>query len=157
MTQPISDDEVYLDESPALFDEEGGEDYDDGFDSLIPVNDHQVACSGSDLIDMLNFDEAVDEAGDALFQRLGLTYTLEKDDCCDFELRRFNELSEDAYYLITFSPQTDLEDFSMVDARSIEEISEQCYCDLADAANETPCDGNCDECDQDCIGKQPIE
>ncbi len=147
MTQRPEDDR-----EPLFVDDEEAD-----FDSLLPVNDHQLACVGSDLIDMLNFDEAVDEAGDELFKRLGLTYVLEHDDLCDFDIRHFNELSEEAYYLITFGPETDLEDFSIADAIAIEEISEECYADLLEAADETPCDGNCDDCDQDCIGKQPIE
>ncbi len=134
------------------------DDTEDIFASLIPVNDHQIACAGIELIDLLNYSEEVDEADESYFTRLGLTYKWVEDDFCPEEkLRVFAELSDEAYYLLTFTDETDLTDFSMLNLLSIEEIPEQTYHDFAAAAGATPCDGNCDACNQACIGKQPIE
>lgn len=117
-----------------------------------PVSDTQIACSGADLIDMLNCDEGVDEA---LFTRLDLTP--HPDDSFDFEFLVFDEISEDAYYCITFPEGTDFSDFSIAQACALEEITEKCFNDLASAYEEEPCDGDCENCPQDCIGKLPVE
>ncbi len=139
-------------------DGDGNFEEEDIFNTLIPVNDHQMACSGIELIDLFNYSEEVDEADESYFTRLGLTCTMAPDDFAfDAELRSFAELSEDAYYLLTFTPETDLADFSMLNLLAIEEISEQAYTDFVEAVDAAPCDGDCDNCDQDCIGKQPIE
>ncbi len=132
------------------------DDEEDLFTSLIPVNDHQIACDGLDLIDMLNFSESVDEVEEIFFKRLGLTYTMEEDEM-GFEMRRYNELSEEKAYLLTFPDGTDLSDFDIVDVLSIEELAQETYNDLVVAAGETPCDGDCENCSQDCIGKKPID
>ncbi len=127
------------------------------YSTLIPVNEQQMACIGSELIDLFNFSDEIDDADEDYFVRLGLTCTVEYDEMCDCDIRSFRELSDEAYYLLTFTPDTDLSDFSMLDLLAIEEIPEQTYIDFADAAETSPCDGDCDNCLQNCIGKQPIE
>ncbi len=128
--------------------------YEDACNSLIPVNETQVACDGIDLIDMLNYSESVDEHEKEIFTRLGLTYTVEHDEMLDFDIRHFNELSEEKCYLLTFPEGADLADFDIADVLAIEEIPQETYNDLFSAYNETPCDGDCENCSQDCIGKE---
>lgn len=116
------------------------------------VSETQIACSGADLIDMLNCDEGVDEA---LFARLNLTPHI--DDSLDFEFVVFDEINEESYYCVTFPEGTDFSDFSIAQAYALEEISEKCFNDLAADDAEDPCDGDCENCPQDCIGKIPVE
>lgn len=119
---------------------------------LRPVSNTQVACPGIDLIDMLIYDEDVNEE---TFQRLHLTAHLIEDEM-GYETYAFDEIDADKYYLITFPEGTNLEEISLADAISLEEISEKCFNDLDVPEDEEPCDGNCEDCSQDCIGKQPI-
>lgn len=119
---------------------------------LRPVSDTQVACPGCDLIDMLIYDEDVTEE---TFQRLHLTAHLIEDEA-GYETYAFDEIADDKFYLITFPEGTNLEEISLADAISLEEISEKCFNDLDIPEYEEPCDGNCEDCPQDCIGKQPI-
>ena len=122
----------------------------DDFD-LRYVSDTQLACCGADLVELLNFDADVDEA---LYQRLGLTAELQQGE--DFEYYEFKELEPDHFYMLTFPPETDFTDFTVAQALSIEEISAQRFEELALDDSEMACDGNCECCDQDCIGKQPV-
>lgn len=116
------------------------------------VSETQIACSGADLVDMLNCDEGVDEA---LFTRLNLTPYI--DDSVGFDYVFFNEINEDAYYCISFPEGTDFSDFSIAQAYALEEISEKCFNDLAEDEADYPCDGDCENCPQACIGKIPVE
>jgi hypothetical protein len=120
---------------------------------LRPVSETQVACPGVDLIDMLIYDEDVN---DATFQRLNLTAHLCEDEA-GYETYTFDEINPEKFYLITFPEGTNLEEISLADAISLEEISEKCFNDLDVPEYEDPCDGNCEVCLQDCIGKQPID
>lgn len=115
------------------------------------VSDTQLACSAEDLTDLLNFDADV---GEALYQRLGLTAETQMAD--DFEYTEFKEILPGHYYMVTFPSGTDFTDFTVAQALSIEEISEQRFEELALDDSEMACDGNCECCDQDCIGKQPV-
>lgn len=119
---------------------------------LRPVSNTQVACPGVDLIDMLIYDEDVNEE---TFQRLHLTAHLIEDEM-GYETYAFDEIEANKYYLITFPEGTNLEEISLADAISLEEISEKCFNDLDVPEYEDPCDGDCEHCPQDCIGKQPI-
>lgn len=125
-------------------DDEGGYD-------LRYVSETQLACSGEDLMELLNFDADVDEA---LYARLGLTPMLQQGD--DFEFYEFEEILPEKYYMITFPPETDFSDFTVAQALSVEEITEQRFQELERDDSEMACDGNCECCDQDCIGKQPV-
>ncbi len=112
----------------------------------------QIACSGADLLDLLNCDEGV---GPALYKRLGLTpYT---DDSLGFDWTEFDEIDEAAYYAIEFPAGTDFADFSVAQAIRLEEISEKCFNDLPTGDEDEPCDGDCDHCSQDCVGKLPVK
>jgi hypothetical protein len=126
-------------------DEEG-----DDFD-LRYVSDTQIACSAEDLTDLLNFDADV---GEELYARLGLTAVTQQAD--DFEYVEFKEICAGGYYMVTFPPETDFSDFTVAQALSIEEISAERFEELALDDSEMACDGNCECCDQDCIGKQPV-
>lgn len=125
-------------------------DEDAGYD-LRYVSETQLACSGEDLMELLNFDADVDED---LYQRLGLTAHLEQTE--EFEYYTFDEVIPEKYYMITFPSETDFSDFTVAQALSIEEITEQRFQELELDDSEMACDGNCDCCDQDCIGKQPV-
>lgn len=138
---------------PDSYTEEDFEDID--FD-IRPVSATQVACSGYDLTDMLCYDDRVTER---TFRRLGLT-PLDDDPDPDtgFNEVFIEEIDEEKFYLITFPEGTNLEDFSMADALSVEEFPEKCFNDLAVDDSEMSCDGDCDHCPQeDCIGKYPID
>ncbi|MBQ9694700.1 MAG: hypothetical protein IJV69_08090 [Kiritimatiellae bacterium] len=115
------------------------------------VSDTQLACSGEDLTELLNFDADVDEA---LYAKLGLTAVLQQAE--DFEFYTFEEILPECYYMITFPPETNFADFTVAQALSIEEMTEQRFQELELDDSEMACDGNCDCCDQDCIGKQPV-
>lgn len=119
---------------------------------LRPVSATQVACPGIDLIDMLIYDEDVTEE---TFQKLRLTAHVVEDEA-GYESYTFDEIEEEKYYLITFPEGTNLEEISLADAISLEEISKKCFNDLDVPEMDEPCDGNCECCPQDCIGKQPI-
>ena len=110
----------------------------------------QIACSGADLLDLLNCDEGV---GPDLYARLGLTP--HTDDSLGFDWVEFDEIDEGAYYALEFPAGTDFADFSVAQALRLEEISEKCFNDLP-TGDEDPCDGDCDHCTQDCIGKIPV-
>lgn len=116
------------------------------------INEHQIACSGGDLIDMLNCDEGVSPE---LYTRLHLTP--HTDDSLGFEYTFFDELKDDAFYMISFPDGTDFQDFSIAQALALEEISEKCFNDLAMEESELSCDGDCETCPQECIGKLPVE
>lgn len=120
---------------------------------LRPVSETQVACPGIDLIDMLTYDEDVT---DETFERLKLTAHLCEDEA-GYETYAFDEIDAEKFYLITFPEGTNLEEISLADAISLEEISEKCFNDLDVPKDDDPCDGNCEICPQDCIGKQPID
>ncbi len=127
---------------------------DDEADDLLdlrPVSATQIACSGADLVDLLNCDEGV---GEALYARLGLTP--HTDDSLGFEYTAFAEIDEDAYYMLTFPEGTDFADFTVAQALALEEISEMCFNDLALDESEMSCDGDCDNCPQECVGKLPV-
>ena len=124
---------------------------DDGGYDLRYVSDTQLACSGEDLMELLNFDADVDEA---LYERLGLIAELQQGE--DFEFYEFKEILPENYYMITFPPETDFSDFTVAQALSVEEITEQRFQELELDDSEMACDGNCECCDQDCIGKQPV-
>lgn len=128
----------------------GEEDLGEDFD-LRYVSDTQIACSADDLTDLLNFDADVDEE---LYARLGLTAETQSE--ADFEYTIFKEIVSGRYYMVTFPSGTDFTDFTVAQALSIEEISEQRFEELALDDSEMACDGNCECCDQDCIGKQPV-
>ena len=115
------------------------------------VSDTQIACSAEDLTDLLNFDADV---GEELYERLGLTAETHAAD--DFEYFEFKEIVSGKFYMLTFPPETDFADFTVAQALSVEEISEQRFEELASDVSEMACDGNCECCDQDCIGKQPV-
>lgn len=115
------------------------------------VSDTQIACSAEDLTDLLNFDADV---GEELYERLGLTAETHAAD--DFEYFEFKEIVSGKFYMLTFPPETDFADFTVAQALSVEEISEQRFEELALDVSEMACDGNCECCDQDCIGKQPV-
>ncbi len=111
----------------------------------------QIACSGADLLDLLNCDEGV---GPDLYARLGLTPRT--DDSLGFDWVEFDEIDEGAYYALDFPEGTDFADFSVAQALRLEEISEKCFNDLPTGDEDDPCDGDCDHCPQDCIGKIPV-
>ncbi|HIV10064.1 MAG TPA: hypothetical protein IAC79_08130 [Candidatus Spyradenecus faecavium] len=111
----------------------------------------QIACSGADLLDLLNCDEGV---GPDLYARLGLTP--HTDDSLGFDWVEFDEIDEGAYYALDFPEGTDFADFSVAQALRLEEISEKCFNDLPTGDEDDPCDGDCDHCPQDCIGKIPV-
>ncbi len=115
------------------------------------VNAHQIACPGMDLEDMLNCDTAV---GEELYKRLHLTPHV--DTSCDFEWVVFDEIRDGAYYMITFPEETDFSDFSIAQALAVEEISETCFNNLQPCEEDDSCDGDCDSCPQECIGKVPV-
>ena len=115
------------------------------------VGEHQIACSGADLTDMLNCDEGI---GPELYARLGLTAT--QDTSLEFTFFTFAEVSEEAYYMVTFPEGTDFANFSIAQALAIEEISPERFEELPTGDEPEPCDGDCDHCPQDCIGKQPV-
>lgn len=125
----------------------------DEFD-LRPVSATQIACPGYDLMDLLCYDEAVTEE---TFKRLGLTLVETTDAETGFVEPSVEGLDPEAYYLVTFPEGTDFEDFSVADALSVEEFPEKCFNDLAMDESEMSCDGNCETCPQDCIGKRPVE
>lgn len=158
---------VWMSPPPCLspLEEEGdtcGCDHDDGctcgcedeeidFD-LRPISATQVACPALDLIDMLTYDEDVDEA---TYERLHLTAHITEDEA-GYENVTFDEIDENGYYMITFPEGTDLSEISLATALMIEPISEQAFNDLDVPEDDFPCDGDCDVCPQDCIGKQPV-
>ena len=111
----------------------------------------QIACSGADLLDLLNCDEGV---GPDLYARLGLTP--HTDDSLGFDWVEFDEIDEGAYYALDFPEGTDFADFSVAQTLRLEEISEKCFNDLPTGDEDDPCDGDCDHCPQDCIGKIPV-
>ncbi len=129
----------------------------DFFESLIPINNHQIACSGIELSDLINYSESVDDSEDAFFERLGLSYTFESEEDRELKLRTFNEIDVEKYYILIFPEGTDLADFDIVDLVAFEEITQETYNSLSSAYNTDPCDGDCENCPQDCIGKQPID
>lgn len=116
------------------------------------VSENQIACPGTDLEEMLNFDDRV---GPALYQRLGLTP--HRDEGEDFLYNTFEEVDIEGYYMITFPSGTDFSDFSIADALAIEPFSEARFLELPTGDEDEPCDGDCENCPQDCIGKQPID
>lgn len=115
------------------------------------VSDTQLACSGADLMELLNFDADVDEA---LYERLGLTAELQQEE--DFEYYEFKEILPENYYMISFPAGTDFTDFTVAQAIAIEEMDEARFAELDAGVAEMACDGDCDSCEQDCIGKQPV-
>lgn len=115
------------------------------------VGEHQLACPGVDLIEMLNCDDAV---GPALYARLGLTP--QREEALDFDYLTFAELRPEAYYMLSFPEGTDFSDFSVAQALAIEEISETRFNELPTDDDDGPCDGDCEHCPQDCIGKRPV-
>ena len=115
------------------------------------VGEHQIACAGADLTDMLNCDEGV---GPELYARLGLTAT--QDTSLEFTFFTFDEVDEEAYYMVTFPEGTDFANFSIAQALSIEEISPERFEELPTGDELDPCDGDCEHCPQDCIGKEPV-
>lgn len=115
------------------------------------VGEHQIACAGADLTDMLNCDEGV---GPELYARLGLTAT--QDTSLEFTFFTFDEVDEEAYYMVTFPEGTDFANFSIAQALSIEEISPERFEELPTGDELDPCDGDCEHCLQDCIGKEPV-
>lgn len=125
----------------------------DTFD-LRPVSATQIACPGYDLIDLLCYDEAV---SDDTFRRLGLALREEEDPETGFVEPTVEGLDPEAYYLVTFPDGTDFEDFTVADALSVEDFPEKCFNDLAVDDSEMSCDGDCENCPQDCIGKRPVE
>lgn len=126
--------------------DDAGDDFD-----LRYVSDTQIACSADDLTDLLNFDADV---GEELYERLGLTAEVQSAD--EFDYFTFKEILPGHYYMLTFPAETDFTDFTVAQALSIEEITEQRFEELALDDSEMACDGNCECCDQDCIGKQPV-
>lgn len=133
---------------PTLEDDEG-----DDFD-LRPVSSTQIACPGYDLIDLLCYDDAVTPE---TFRRLGLTYVEgEEDPETGFAEPTVEELDPEAYYLLTFPEGTDFEDLTVANALLVEEFPEKCFNDLAVDDSEMSCDGDCENCPQDCIGKRPV-
>ena len=144
---PISPD-TEADED-ALFDEDEGDDFD-----LRPVSATQIACPGYDLIDLLCYDEDVTPK---TLKRLHLTMEEgEPDPETGFAEPNIPELDPEAFYLITFPVGTDFENFTVADALSVENFPEKCFNDLATDDSEMACDGNCEACPQDCIGKRPV-
>ncbi len=131
--------------------EPGLDDQEDELLDLRYVSEHQIACSGIDLKDMLNYDDAVDLK---LYARLHLTSHIVQ--ASGFEYTEFDEISDDAFYMITFPEGTDFSDFSIAQALTVEEISEKCFNGLPTGSEDEPCDGNCEDCPQECIGKQPV-
>ncbi len=119
---------------------------------LRPVSETQVACPGIDLIDMLVYDEDVT---DETFKRLHLTPHVTEDEA-GYEEVTFDEIDAEGYYLISFPEGTDLSEIALATALSIEPISETCFNALDVPEDDFPCDGNCDDCPQECIGKQPV-
>ncbi|MEG1552584.1 MAG: hypothetical protein RR133_01505 [Kiritimatiellia bacterium] len=116
------------------------------------VSETQIACAGFDLVDLLNCDEGV---GLELYHRLHLT--AQKELSLDFDYTVFDEIEDEKFYMLTFPTGTDFADFSIVQVLSVDEISEKCFNDLVIDDSEMSCDGNCDACPQDCIGKHPVE
>ncbi len=112
----------------------------------------QIACPGADLVDLLNCDAGV---GPDLYARLGLT---PRDVSAEmgFDWLAFDEIDEEAYYAIDFPEGTDFGDFTIAQALRLEEIPETCFNTLPTGAEEEPCDGECETCPQDCIGKRPV-
>ncbi len=130
------------------------EDLDEAPLDLRVVSATQIACPGADLADLLCYDEA---ATPELIANLGFTYGETEDPEGEFTEPYVEGIDLDAYYLITFPDGTDLEDFSIADALAVELFSEKCFNELAVDEAEMACDGDCDNCPQDCIGKQPVE
>ncbi len=127
------------------------EDDEDTLLDLRYVSQWQIACPGADLVDMLNCD---DDVGPNLYARLGLTPHTEDFD--GLEWVEFAEIRPDGYYMIDFPEGTDFADFSIAQALRLEEIDEKCFNDLPTGDEDDPCDGNCEHCSQDCIGKRPV-
>lgn len=127
------------------------EDDEDSFLDLRYISAHQIACPGTDLEDMLNCDDAV---GEDLYHRLNLTPHV--DTSCDFDWLVFDEIRGDAFYMITFPEGTDFSDFSIAQALKVEEIAETCFNNLQSCEDDESCDGECDSCPQECIGKVPV-
>ncbi len=131
---------------------EGAELLDEDFLDLRPVNDRQFACSGEDLEALLNYDLAEIDA-DALFNRLGLTpHAVE---ICGAPYVTFDEIDPEGYYLVTLTEGADATEFSTQELVAFESISETCFNELQAEEDDWPCDGDCDKCLQDCIGKTP--
>lgn len=133
--------------------EDDGEEEGDDFD-LRTVSATQIACPGYDLIDLLCYDEAVTPE---TFRRLGLTYREAENPETGFPEPTVEGLDPEAHYLITFPEGADLGDFTIADALTVEDFPEKCFNDLAMDDSEMSCDGDCDNCPQDCIGKRPVE
>ena len=115
------------------------------------VSQWQIACPGPDLLDMLNCDDGV---GPDLYARLGLTPRVE--DLDGLEWVCFDEIRDDAYYMLTFPEGTDFADFSVAQALRLEEIDEKCFNDLPTDDEADACDGECETCPQNCVGKLPV-
>lgn len=130
-----------------------GELLDEDFLDLRPVSDNQFACSGEDLESLLNYgDDGVDAA---FFARLGLT--ARAGELCGEPYYTFDEVSPDRYYLVTLADGADATEFSMAQAVRVEEFSEKCFNELceSDSDEDWPCEGDCENCPQDCVGKLP--
>ncbi len=129
---------------------------DDGdFLDLRPVSDNQFACSGEDLESLLNYgDEGVDEA---FFAKLGLT--ARPGELCGEPYHTFDEVLPGRYYLVTLTEDADATEFSMAQAVKVEEFSEKCFNELDESDSDDdgawPCEGDCENCPQDCVGKLP--
>lgn len=127
---------------------------DDGEEGLLDLRylgQWQIACSGEDLLDLLNCDDGV---GPALYARLGLTPRPVEG--LDFAWTEFAEIDPSAYYALEFPAGTDFADFSVAQALRLEEIGEKCFNDLPTGEEDDACDGDCEHCPQDCVGKRPV-
>lgn len=134
-------------------DDDGAELLDGEFLDLRPVSETQFACSGEDLESLLNYgDEGVDEA---FFVRLGLT--ARAGELCGEPYYTFEEIEPERYYLVTLADGSDASEFSVAQAVRVEEFSEKCFNELdeSESDDDWPCEGDCEHCPQDCVGKLP--
>ena len=131
---------------------EDDDDNDEGFD-LRCVSATQMACPGYDLLDLMAYDE--DVTADT-FKRLNLTAYEVEDDVTGLPHLEVEEIDPEKFYLVTFPDGTDMSALSVSLAISVEEFSEKCFNDLDAEEEDISCDGDCEHCPQDCIGKLPV-
>lgn len=109
------------------------------------VGEHQLACLGFDLVDLLGESENTP----ALAHKLALTPHLVTED--DLEYYTFDEIDLEKPYLITW-PDADT-DFQIDDAIAIEPFDQDRFEALAEDTDGL-CEGDCEHCTQDCVGKE---
>jgi len=123
------------------------------FYDLRDVSPTRLACPGEDLVDLLAYDPEVDEA---TYARLGLTPPERRLDDDGNEFFVIPEIDPEGYYVITFPEDEDPETATFASAIALEPIDREAFEALPPPEADDPCDGDCDRCPQDCVGKQPI-